>query len=124
MRINKETQEQIAVMDWCRWQENHYPELQMIFHIVNEGKRSTRVGLELQKMGMKKGIPDICLPVSNGKYHGLWIELKADKTKKATPEQVDWICRLRNQGYDAVVAYGADEAIGVIKEYLNIKERW
>lgn len=124
MKINKETQEQIAVMDWCRWQENHYPELKMIFHIVNEGKRSTRVGLELQKMGMKKGIPDICLPIPNGKYHGLWIELKADKTKKATQSQVDWICRLRHQGYDAVVAYGAEEAIGIIKEYLNIKERW
>lgn len=121
MRINKEAQEQIAVMDWCRWQENHYPELKMIFHIVNEGKRSTRVGLELQKMGMKKGIPDICLPIPNKRYHGLWIELKADKTKNATKEQKEWIEKLNDRKYKAVVAYGAEEAIDIIKKYLNIK---
>ncbi len=124
MRMNKETQEQIAIMDWCRWQENHYKELKMIFHIVNEGKRSSRVGVELQKMGMKKGIPDICLPVPNKQYHGLYIELKADKTKRISKEQKEWLEKLNSYGYKAVRANGAEEAIGIIKEYLNIKEQW
>ncbi|CEQ26693.1 VRR-NUC domain-containing protein [[Clostridium] sordellii] len=124
MNIKKEEQEQIAIMDWCRWQERHHPELKMIFHIVNEGQRSPRFGVILQKMGMKKGIPDICLPVPNKQFHGLYIELKADKTKRISKEQKEWLEKLSIHGYKAVRANGAEEAIGVIKEYLNIKERW
>ena len=117
---NLEEIEQIAVMDWCRWQEKKHPELGLIFHIVNEGKRNKMVGLQLQKMGMKKGIPDICLPVSNGKYNSLWIELKADKTKRLTKEQKDWIKKLNDYGNQALRCNGADEAIEIIKKYLNI----
>ncbi len=120
MRNNKEDQEQIAIMDWCEYQKNKYPELDMIFHIVNEGKRSKRNGAHLKRMGMKRGIPDICLPSPKGKYHGLWIELKADKTKRASKEQREWILRLSEQGYKANICYGADEAIETIKNYLGI----
>lgn len=121
LRVNRETQEQIALMMWCEFQKNVHPELDLIFHIVNEGKRSVRTGAELKRMGMKKGVPDICLPVPKGTYHGLWIELKADKTKRATKEQKEWLIKLTEQGYKAVVCYGADNAVTVIKEYLNLK---
>ena len=121
LRVNRETQEQIALMMWCEFQKNVHPELDVIFHIVNEGKRSVRTGAELKRMGMKKGVPDICLPVPKGTYHGLWIELKADKTKRATKEQKEWLIKLTEQGYKAVVCYGADDAVTVIKEYLNLK---
>lgn len=121
LRVNRETQEQIALMMWCEFQKNVHPELDLIFHIVNEGKRSVRTGAELKRMGMKKGVPDICLPVPKGTYHGLWIELKADKTKRATKEQREWLIKLSEQGYKAVVCYGADDAVSVIKEYLNLK---
>ena len=121
MRVNRETQEQIALMMWCEFQKNVHPELDLIFHILNEGKRSVRTGAELKRMGMKKGVPDICLPVPKGTYHGLWIELKADKTKRATKEQKEWLIKLTEQGYKAVVCYGADDAVTVIKEYLNLK---
>lgn len=124
MKINKETQEQIAVIDWCRWQENHYPELEMIVHVPNEGKRSKIVGAELKRMGLKRGFPDLQLLVPNKKYAGLIIELKADKSKRLSKEQKEWIEKLNSYGYKAVRANGADEAIGIIKEYLNIKERW
>lgn len=122
MRVNRETQEQITLMMWCEFQKNIYPELDLIFHIVNEGKRSKRTGAELKRMGMKKGIPDICLPVPKGAYYGLWIELKADKTKKATKEQKEWLIKLTEQGYKAVICYGADDAVTVIKEYLNLNK--
>ena len=121
MRVNRETQEQIALMMWCEFQKNMHPELGLIFHIVNEGKRSARTGAELKRMGMKKGVPDICLPVARHPYHGLWIELKADRTKKASKEQKEWLIKLTDQGYKAVLAYGADDAVKIIKEYLNLK---
>lgn len=121
VKTNKETQEQKDLMLWCKYQESKYPELALIFHIVNEGKRSARTGAELKRMGMKKGVPDICLPVPRGQFHGLWIELKADRTKKATKEQREWLIKLSEQGYKAVLCYGADDAVKVIKEYLNLK---
>lgn len=121
---SSEAVHQKMIIEWCEWQKTKYPELDMIFHITNEGKRSKRTGAELKRMGLKRGIPDICLPVPNNEYNGLWIELKADKTKRLTKEQKEWLVKLNRYGYKAVRANGADEAIQVIKDYLNIKEKY
>ncbi|HBI91177.1 MAG TPA: VRR-NUC domain-containing protein [Terrisporobacter glycolicus] len=121
MKNNLESSHQKTIIEWCEWQKAKYPELDMIFHITNEGKRSKTMGAELKRMGLKRGIPDICLPVPNEKYNGLWIELKADKTKRLSNEQKEWLEKLNSYGYKAVRCNGADEAIQVIKDYLNIK---
>ena len=116
-----EAQEQKVIFEWAEWNKNKYPELEMLMHTVNEGKRSPRVGAELKRMGMKRGFPDISLLVPNKKYHGLFIELKADKTKRLTREQKEWLDNLNKYGYKAVRCNGSEEAIQVIKEYLGIK---
>ena len=116
-----EAQEQKVIFEWAEWNKNKYPELEMLMHTVNEGKRSPRVGAELKRMGMKRGFPDISLLVPNKKYHGLFIELKADKTKRLTKEQKEGLDKLNKYGYKAVRCNGSDEAIQVIKEYLGIK---
>ena len=38
-------------------------------------------------------------------------------------EQELWIDRLRSYGYQALICYGADEAIAAIQHYLNLDER-
>lgn len=119
---SSEAVHQKIIMEWCEWQKTKYPELDMIFHITNEGKRSKRTGAELKRMGLKRGIPDICLPVPNKEYNGLWIELKADKTKRLTKEQKEWLEKLNRYGYKALRCNGADEAIETIKDYLKISE--
>lgn len=119
---SSEAVHQKIIMEWCEWQKTKYPELDMIFHITNEGKRSKRTGAELKRMGLKRGIPDICLPVPNKEYNGLWIELKADKTKRLTKEQKEWLEKLNRYGYKALRCNGADEAIDTIKDYLKISE--
>ena len=116
-----EAQEQKVIFEWAEWNKNKYPELEMLMHTVNEGKRSPRVGAELKRMGLKKGFPDISLLVPNKKYHGLFIELKADKTKRLTKEQKEWLEKLNKYGYKAVRCNGSEEAIQVIKYYLGIK---
>ena len=52
--------------------------------------RDIRTAANLKKEGVKRGVPDICLPVSRGKYHGLYIEMKAGKNKPSK-EQKEWI---------------------------------
>ena len=63
MKNNLEATHQKIIFEWAEWQKSKYPELDMLMHTVNEGKRSPRVGAELKKMGMKKGFPDISLLV-------------------------------------------------------------
>ena len=71
---------------------------------------------------MAKGFPDLGLLVPNKKYAGLFIELKADKTKSMTKEQKEWLEKLNSYGYKAVRCNGSEEAIQIIKRYLGIQE--
>lgn len=116
-----EAQHQKLIISWCRINSRKYPGLNNIFHCPNESKRSIRYGAELKRMGMSAGFPDIGLLVTNKQYAGLFIELKADKTKRLSKEQKEWLEKLNRFGYKAVRCNGADEAIEVIKNYLGIK---
>ena len=42
--IPTEEEEQAVVIRWCQLFEGHWPELRLIYHIPNEGKRSARAG--------------------------------------------------------------------------------
>ena len=116
-----ESAEQITLIEWCEAMRGKYPELDLIHHIPNEGKRSPIAGANLVKMGLKKGVPDLFLPVARGKWHGLYIEMKA-KDKTPTVAQNQWLCKLRVQGYRCVVAWSFEFARDFIEWYLNIKE--
>lgn len=65
-------------------------------------------------------VADLCLPVSRGKYHALYIELKVGNNK-ATEKQRKWIKRLREQGNLALVCYGWEEASAVLLKYIKLK---
>ncbi|WP_195940943.1 VRR-NUC domain-containing protein [Romboutsia sp. 1001713B170131_170501_G6] len=116
-----ESTEQMALIDWCNVNRCVYPELDLIYKISNEGKRSVHQGKKFKREGLKKGVPDLCLPVPSGIYHGLYIELKYGNgiTSK---EQKEWIKKLNDQGYKAVVCNGFEEARDTIKEYLDNKK--
>lgn len=110
-----ENDEQIVVAQFCKYQ--HIP----FVHIPNEGLRSERMGALLKEMGMQKGFPDIHIPQAKSGYYAMYIELKRDRLSHPTKEQLKWIAYLNKNGYYAVVAYGADEAIKEIKKYMGIK---
>ena len=102
-----ETTEQIALFNWAKRTESILPELALMYHVPNEGKRSN--GGILKAAGLKSGVPDICLPVANNGFHGLYIELKFGKNK-ATKAQEEYMAMLNAQGYKTAVCYGAEEA--------------
>lgn len=116
-----EDSEQMALMCWAALNFNLYPELERLFHIANGGFRNKREAGKLKAMGVKKGVPDLCLPVRRGDFSGLWVELKKLKKGKVSEEQNDWIAFLRQQGYGAIVCYGWINARDVIVSYLEWK---
>lgn len=64
-------------------------------------------------------MPDLCMPVPRMGFHGLYIELKKDSTKKASKEQQEWLFKLEQQGYATSLCYGAVEAINLITAYMD-----
>lgn len=110
--------EQEHVFLWASMEERAYPELAMLYAIPNGGKRAIKTAVALKKQGVKRGVPDMCLPVSRGGYHGLYIELKRQKGGTVSDEQREWIAALNTQGYKAIVCHGAEEAIEQIRGYL------
>lgn len=115
-----EQQHQIYVIQWSQQPtiREKYPELAMLFHIANERSDKVQASI-LKKMGVKKGVPDLCLPVPSGKYHGLFIEMKTD-SGRASAEQLWWISHLEANGYAAAVCYGWNRAVEVLEWYLNL----
>ena len=114
-----EHEEQVALFAWAAANEGAHPELAMLHATPNGGYRPMATAVMLKSEGVRAGYPDVSLDVSRGRWHGLRLELKrADRSNHATPEQLDWLDRLRHYGYCALVCYGADEAIAAIQSYL------
>ncbi len=111
-----ETTEQIRLMNWARMNEAFIPELSLLYHIPNEGKRTN--GGIIKAAGMRKGVPDLCLPVGRHGFHGLYIEMKFEGGK-TTKEQNAFIKALQEQGNKVIIAYSAEQAREVIRNYLS-----
>lgn len=118
MKKMSEAQEQATVIEWALYNQNRYPELKLLHHIPNGGRRDARTGAMMKRQGVKAGVPDLHLPVSRGKYHSLYIEMKTDKGRP-TETQKEWLDALNAEGNMAVICHSAEEAIAVIKLYLK-----
>lgn len=121
--VPSESVEQQTLFKWAKLYEPLHPELKMMYHIPNEGKRSYASGRRMIAEGLKRGVPDICLPVARGGYHGLYIELKRLKGGKITPAQTEWLGMLRDAGYMAKMCKGWEEASNVILRYIELEDR-
>ncbi len=117
---SSEHDEQAALFKWATLHTGRYPELALLFAIPNGGKRDPATAVRLQAEGVKPGVPDVCLPVARQGWHGLFIELKYGRNKPE-PRQLEWLERLTEQGYLAIVCWGWQEAVEAVKEYLGIE---
>jgi hypothetical protein len=119
MPVPSESVEQICLFRWAMYEECKYPELALLYHIPNGGKRNITTAKRLKAEGVKSGVPDIHLPVPRNGFHGLYIELKKQKGSCTTEKQDDWIEALNAHGYLAVVCKGWEEASKKIIQYLK-----
>ena len=117
--VPTESEEQQGLFCYCSVEMSRYPDLDMLVHTPNEGKRSKAQGAKLKREGLRKGFPDISLCVAKGPYHGLYIELKRRKGYNITPEQKEWIIKLNEKGYAAAFCFGWEEAWEFIHAYLT-----
>ena len=81
VRIDNEAGAQETLFNWAQYRYARYPELELLYHIPNGGKRDACTAVNLKRQGVKAGVPDLHLPVARGGYHGLYIELKVGSNK-------------------------------------------
>lgn len=115
--VPKEYDEQRAIFEWaalCR-----LPGIDMLYATLNGVRLPIGLAVKMSKAGLKQGPLDINLDVARGDYFGLRIELKRKKGGTLSDEQKQWILRLRDEGYKAVMLRGAEETIACITEYLS-----
>lgn len=117
-----EEQEQAHLFAWAKMSRSKYPELCLLYAVPNGGYRTKTTAARMKATGEKAGVPDICLPVARGGFHGLYIELKRVRGGRISTEQMEWIQALRIQGYQAIVCKGFDEARRCLCEYLEEDE--
>lgn len=111
-----EDQEQKQLIQWCRTR----PELQFIFHIPNESVGGHGWLIRNRQLGVRKGIPDLMLPIPMHGYHGLFIEMKRSNGGVVSSEQKAWLSALNGFGYRAVVCHGWEEARKELMDYLDL----
>jgi len=77
------------------------------------------VAKKLLAEGMRKGVPDLILPVPRPPYCGLAIEMKAPKGV-LKPEQRWWRDALTALGWAYQLCRSAEQAIQTYRSYLGI----
>lgn len=116
-KILTEAQEQTLLFEWAEY--SGIPELKTIYAIPNGGSRNVIEAVNLKRQGVRKGIPDVCLPIAKKGYNALYIEMKRTKGSSTQKEQKEMIALLNAFGNKAVICKGFLEAKKVIEEYLN-----
>lgn len=116
--------EQCAFFQWIVLEgSKQYEDLDLFYAVPNGGDRQAHVGAAMRAEGVKRGVPDTCLPVPVGRYAGLYIEFKRrgleNKADGAlSSDQVKWTRRLAGKHYAVAVAYGWVQAVAVVHRYM------
>lgn len=120
----KEKGEQAAVIDWARKRVGMWPCLRWLHHIPNgthlsgDARRRAMQMHSLKAQGLVPGISDLCLPFAASGFHGLYIEMKAEKGE-VREAQSEFLVYLESAGYAAAICWSSLEAIEVLEKYLN-----
>ena len=110
--------EQAKVIAWAKENENNYLFLWLLHSSLNGVKLSKAQAGKALKQGMKKGVPDLFLPVKQGGFSGLYIEMKSAKGRISS-EQSKFLKAASDFGYACFICYSAVDAIDKIKGYYN-----
>jgi hypothetical protein len=102
---------------------SNIPACKWLHAIPNGGNRDAATGARLKAEGVKRGIPDLFLPVPKNftrLYYGLYIEVKT-KTGRQTKEQRAFQQECELIGYRYEIVRSTQEGIDTILNYLRMK---
>ncbi len=113
-RKNDEEVEQIKFITWLEKVNVH------CYHPRNGGSLNALEGAKFKRMGVRRGVPDLCIPYARKAYHGLYIELKRvdGKLSDLSVEQKWWLDFLGRQGYLALVSFGSEQGKKIVQDYF------
>jgi hypothetical protein len=115
LNVNSEAYQQQLVVQFIR---NNYPNA--LYCASAGGMRTSYLqAVKMKRTGYVKGFPDLFIYEPRGEFFGLAIEMKKEKGGTASPEQKWWRDELRNRKYESYICKGSDEAIEIIKNYLD-----
>lgn len=83
------------------------------------GKRDATTAAKLKAEGAMAGLPDLTIARASKGYHGLYIEMKNGKKNNPTELQKEFMRKLNEEGYKAVVCRSFDEFVSIVTEYLE-----
>jgi hypothetical protein len=115
-----EHDEQKALFDWANSMiaQGRLPELENMFAIPNGGMRNKAVAAKLKAEGVKKGVPDIFLAISEPAWNGLFVEMKFGSNTLSTEQKI-WKEHLEHYGYRIIICRSWVEAARSIVTYLR-----
>lgn len=118
--LRSEAVEQARLIEWARMQGQAHklPALSMLYSHLN-GLSTTKVqASRLRAGGAIDGLPDLFLPQSAGRWHGLYIEMKGLEGQLSKSQLARGL-ELIEQGYLVTCCWGAQEAVWFILEYTG-----
>jgi hypothetical protein len=119
-RVPTEHDEQVALMQWAARAASQYPNLVRLHAIPNAGAGAQRGQAgKMKAEGVKPGVPDLCLPVPIGRYHGAYVEMKRVRGAAVSPEQREWGQYLQFAGYAYCLAMGFEHARAFLIAYME-----
>ena len=126
---------QAAYFCWLQNNKCHQPGFEFAYAVPNGGKRGKREAARLVSEGVKKGVPDVVVPIPTWRSHdgrtmqieycGLYIEFKKpslEKPMKGTvtnPDQIRYRDYLLSVNYAHFVAFHYLQAIEFTINYLT-----
>jgi hypothetical protein len=118
-----EYDEQKLVFEWANIYSYLRPQLELLNGSLNGVRLTVGQAVKAKRAGMKKGFPDINLPIPRRGFHGLFIELKkgGGVPSDVSREQKNYLTMMASEGNHCAVCFGAGDAIDVITWYLDGK---
>ena len=117
-----EWQEHREVIRWFREEfPEYYQCTRLSLNGVNlpAGKTAAIMINQFKAQGMVKGEADLFFAVPSIRFHGLFVEMKAETGGKVSEEQRGYLDTMSLLGYQAKVTAGAEAAKEVISNYME-----
>ena len=109
---------QVSYIDTIPLLRSEFPALELTYAIPNGGHRHPAVGGKMKREGVRRGMPDLCLPVPVDPWGALYQEVKIPG-RNMSAYQVEKAEQLRAAGNVVVVCHSLDELLTSAKNYLS-----